>query len=225
MKIGLFGDSLTEGRPGVSFVKLLKERFPLHDFDNQGKPGETIKSLYARFAKDPITSSYDLSFLWIGVNDVYSKLLKVQAQPPVSDHEEFKELFEKYLTILSLHSKRVIVVTPALIGEQTDNEQNRELQELSFVIQFITSKHSSVELLNMHEVFKEHLSRGSSSDFINTNVLSIMKDALFYTNQSKIDQLSSKRGLRYTLDGIHLNSKGALIAADEYAKFIDHYTI
>lgn len=221
MRIGLFGDSLTEGRPGVSFVKLLKERYPQHEFDNQGKPGETIKSLDVRFSKEPLTSSYDLSFLWIGVNDVYSKLLKVKAQPPVSDHEEFREYYEKHLSLLSFHSKRVIAVTPALIGEQADNETNKELQELSFLIQFITSKHKNVDCLNMYEVFKEHLSVGASSDFINTNVLSIMKDALFYKNHSKIDQLSAKRGLRYTLDGIHLNSKGALIAANEYARLID----
>ncbi|WP_175989177.1 GDSL-type esterase/lipase family protein [Bacillus sp. Marseille-Q1617] len=224
MKIGLFGDSLTEGRPGVSFVKLLKERFPQDDFDNQGKPGETLKSLYARLVKEPVTSDYDLSFLWIGVNDVYSKLLKVQAKTPVSDHEEFRELFEKLISLLSLHSERVIAVTPALIGEQTENEHNRELHELSFVIQIITSKHTSVDLLNMHEVFKEHFSGGSSSDFINTRVLSIMKDALFYKNINKIDRLSAKRGLRFTLDVIHLNSKGALIAADEYAKLIEQYT-
>ena len=28
MKIALIGDSLTEGRPGVSFANILKERFP-----------------------------------------------------------------------------------------------------------------------------------------------------------------------------------------------------
>ena len=48
MKIALMGDSLTEGRPGVSFHTILEDRFPNITFVNLGKPGETVKSLYTR---------------------------------------------------------------------------------------------------------------------------------------------------------------------------------
>lgn len=44
MKIALFGDSLTEGRPGVSYFNILKKKFPNITFVNLGKPGETVKS-------------------------------------------------------------------------------------------------------------------------------------------------------------------------------------
>ena len=73
MKVGLIGDSLTEGRPGVSFYDLLKHQYPHISFDNLGNPGETITSLFTRLEKMPLQSSYDLLILWIGVNDVYSK--------------------------------------------------------------------------------------------------------------------------------------------------------
>ena len=76
MKIALIGDSLTEGRPGVSFANMLKERFPKDSFVNLGKPGETVKSLYSRLTKTGLDDDFDLAFLWIGTNDVYSKLLK-----------------------------------------------------------------------------------------------------------------------------------------------------
>ncbi|MDZ5610845.1 hypothetical protein U2I54_28710 [Bacillus pseudomycoides] len=48
MKIALFGESLTEGRPGISFCKILRGQFPNDTFYNLGKPGETVTSLYNR---------------------------------------------------------------------------------------------------------------------------------------------------------------------------------
>ncbi|WP_246521645.1 MULTISPECIES: hypothetical protein [Ornithinibacillus] len=37
MKVGLIGDSLTEGRPGVSFITILEGKHPSISFANLGK--------------------------------------------------------------------------------------------------------------------------------------------------------------------------------------------
>lgn len=96
MKIGLIGDSLTEGRPGVSFINILKDRYPNMTLVNLGKPGESVKSLHTRLTKTKLDADYDLSFLWIGVNDVYSKLLTVQAsllQKTIGNFRSFSTKF------------------------------------------------------------------------------------------------------------------------------------
>ena len=49
----------------------------------------------------------------------------------------------------------------------------------------------------------------------------VMKDVLFYRKPICIDKLSKKRGLHLTLDGIHLNSNGAAMVAEEYASMIE----
>ncbi|MGE6752909.1 GDSL-type esterase/lipase family protein [Rossellomorea sp. NPDC071047] len=221
MKIGLIGDSLTEGRPGVSFVSFLQKKFPNYLFDNLGKPGETVKSLNNRLTNNPLQKNYDLTFLWIGVNDVYSKLLKIQSQPVVKDHDEFKDYYRNILKNISSSTRYTIAVSPAIIGERLDNEFNMELKELSFIIQFITGNNPSIHFLNMQEVFLQHLSTGDSSNFINTSIFSIMKDALFYKSPPRIDHLSNKRGLKYTIDGIHLNSHGAMIVAEIYGEYVE----
>ncbi|MGD6847785.1 GDSL-type esterase/lipase family protein [Rossellomorea aquimaris] len=221
MKIGLIGDSLTEGRPGVSFVSFLQKKFPNYRFDNLGKPGETVKSLHTRLTNSPLQKNYDLTFLWIGVNDVYSKLLKIQSQPVVKDHDEFKDYYRNILNNITSSSRYTIAVSPAIIGEDLDNEFNLELRDLSYIIQFITGKHSSIHFLDMNEVFLQLLSTGDRSNFINTSILNIMKDALFYKSPPRIDHLSFKRGLRYTIDGIHLNSHGATIVAEKYGAYIE----
>ncbi|QQZ07640.1 GDSL-type esterase/lipase family protein [Heyndrickxia vini] len=223
MKIALIGDSLTEGRPGVSFFNILKKKFPDITFVNLGKPGESVKSLYTRLIKTKLDIDYDLSFLWIGVNDVYSKLLSVQAQPVAKDHDEFKDCYEKVLGLVLGSSKKVVAVTPALVGENTDNAPNNEITELNDLIQSIISKQTNVSFLDIQSVFLSHLSKVSSSDYISTKVMRVMMDVLFYRKPSRIDRLSKERGLHLTLDGIHLNSAGAQIVAETYASEIERF--
>lgn len=221
MKVALIGDSLTDGRPGVSFSNFLKEKYPNITFVNLGKSGETVKSLHTHLTKTQLDTDYDLAFLWIGVNDVYSKLLKVQAQPIAKDHEEFRAYFTQVFEIILHSAKHVVAVTPAVVGETTTNEANNELRDLSAIIQTIAHKHPNSSFLNLQSVFEKHLSKVNSSEYIGTSVMSVMKAVFFYKNPTKIDQLSQKRGLHLTLDGIHLNSSGARIVADEYASFIE----
>ncbi|MEI3607713.1 SGNH/GDSL hydrolase family protein [Pseudogracilibacillus sp. SE30717A] len=224
MKIALIGDSLTEGRPGVSFINILKEKLSYMTFVNLGNPGETVKSLYTRLLKTKLDSDYDLSFLWIGVNDVYSKLLSVQAQPVAKDHDEFKEYYEKVLELVLESSKKVVTVTPALVGENMNNTSNKEIKELNTLIQSITHKHANVSFLDVQSVFTSHLSKDITSDYISTKVMRVMMDVLFYKKTSRIDKLSKERGLHFTLDGIHLNSAGAQIVAEVYATEIKRLT-
>ncbi|MDW0117714.1 GDSL-type esterase/lipase family protein [Sporosarcina thermotolerans] len=220
MKVGLVGDSLTEGRPGVSFSKILQKQYPHLTFDNLGKPGETVRSLHDRLIKTPIDSDYDLIFLWIGVNDVYSKLLKVQAQPVSRDLEEFKDVFQKVVEVVLHSSKQVVTVSPALAGENLNSKPTNDLEVLTEAIQLISSNYPQVEFLDLQSVFREHLKKVTSSDYLNTKVMRVMIDALFYKDPIRIDRLSNKRGLHYTLDGIHLNSRGAALVAEEYARLI-----
>ncbi|THE09112.1 SGNH/GDSL hydrolase family protein [Bacillus timonensis] len=219
MKIGLVGDSLTEGRPGVSFVNILKENYSTISFDNLGKPGETVKSLHTRLTKTKL--DYDLIFLWIGVNDVYSKLLRVQAQPVANDPEEFREYYNIVLEIVTASSIHVVTVSPALVGETLQNESNKEIKKLSSIIESLSKSHVNVSFLDMHSAFEKHLSKVTSSDYVNIKVMRVMLDVLFYKNPSSIDRISKKRGLHFTLDGIHLNSAGAALVADEYSTMID----
>ncbi|PFE07736.1 GDSL family lipase [Bacillus cereus] len=221
MKIGLIGDSLTEGRPGVSFVNILIEKYPGMTFINLGKPGESVKSLHTRLSKIKLESNYDLTFLWIGVNDVYSKLLKAQAQPVAEDHREFSDYFSKVLDIVIRSSKHVVVVSPAIVGENIKNPSNCELRDLSSIIENISNQYPNVSFLDMQFVFEKRLANVHSSDYISTSVMTVLKDVFFYKNPARIERLSNKRGLHLTLDGIHLNNNGALIVAEEYASMMD----
>ena len=221
MKIALIGDSLTEGRPGVPFVNVLEGIFPNISFVNLGKPGESVKSLYNRLLTTKLEGDWELSFLWIGVNDVYSKLLRVQAQPVAKNLNEFKEYYEKVLELVTQSSKKVVAVTPAIVGENTSNTPNNEIKEINKLIHSIALKHPNVSYLDIHSVFLNHLSKVNSSDYMNIKVMRVMMDVLFYKKASKVDKISKERGLHLTMDGIHLNSMGAQMVAEMYASEIN----
>ncbi|WP_404350137.1 GDSL-type esterase/lipase family protein [Sutcliffiella horikoshii] len=222
MKIACIGDSLTEGRPGVSFFNILKKKYPDIKFVNLGKAGETVKSLHTRLSKNKLDQDYDLAFLWIGVNDIYSRLLKVQAQPITRNSEEFREFYEHVLELVMQSSKKVVLVSPALIGENI-NSSNRGLLNLSMIIKEISLEHKNTTFIDLHEAFTERLENLRTTDYLSTSVGRLVKDVFFYRRPKRVDRLAEERGLHLTLDGIHLNSKGANIVVDKYSQIIEGF--
>ncbi len=222
MKIACIGDSLTEGRPGVSFFNILKKKYPDIKFVNLGKAGETVKSLHTRLSKNKLDQDYDLAFLWIGVNDIYSRLLKVQAQPITRNSEEFREFYEHVLELVMQSSKKVVVVSPALIGENI-NSSNRGLLNLSMIIKEMSQEHKNTTFIDLHQAFTERLENLRTTDYLSTSVGRLVKDVFFYRSPRRVDRLAEERGLHLTLDGIHLNSKGANIVVDKYSQIIEGF--
>lgn len=102
-----------------------------------------------------------------------------------------------------------------------DSPSNMEIKELAKMVDSIASSYMDISVLDMQQIFSKHLANLECSDYISTNVMTIMKDALFVKKIPRIDKLSKERGLYFTLDGVHMNSKGAEIVADAYGSVID----
>jgi lysophospholipase L1-like esterase len=70
MRIAFLGDSLTEGRPGESFLTRLRRLLPGHELLNYGRAGDTIPALLWRMEHTRL-EPVDLAFVWIGTNDAF----------------------------------------------------------------------------------------------------------------------------------------------------------
>jgi len=70
MRIAFLGDSLTEGRPGESFLARLRTLLPGDELLNHGRAGDTVPALLARCQHSPV-ERVDLAVVWIGVNDAF----------------------------------------------------------------------------------------------------------------------------------------------------------
>ena len=70
MRIAFLGDSLTEGRPGESFLTRLRVLLPGDELLNHGRAGDTVPALLARLENTALPP-VDLAVVWIGVNDAF----------------------------------------------------------------------------------------------------------------------------------------------------------
>ena len=226
MRIAFFGDSLTFGVPGVSFLKLLEKKFPKHELLNYGQGGDTVISLMRRIQKLP-AQTYDMAFLWVGVNDelvhaswTYPLLKKLRKQPWAKDLKEFEEYYRRLIGLIKPQSLRLIAVTPLLIGERVENPWNRNLARMAALIKKISEEYPEVECIDIREEIVPQLEGKEVSAFFPRSVMRILRDIAKFKTSREVDAESKNRKLYFTLDGVHLNQRGAETAAGLFAQAI-----
>ncbi|MBN1811366.1 MAG: SGNH/GDSL hydrolase family protein [Anaerolineae bacterium] len=228
MKIAFTGDSLTKGIPGSSYFAILRKRLPQHQLINLGRGNDTVVSLYHRLARLRFDDeSFDLAFLWVGVNDVskegswiFRAGNALRRQPRSQSPDEFRAYYQKTLALLCRHARRVIAVAPLMKGEAIDSEWNRQIDVLANIIERLAPHHGSVEYLDLRPAFYAELADRQTSDYLQENPLRIALDILTLWSDAQVDRRAAKRGLHFTLDGVHLNSAGAEIVADMFSKAV-----
>jgi len=222
MKITFHGDSLTAGRPGVSFFPALEAMLPGDQLINDGKGGETVISLYRRIARDARCDPVDIAVLWVGVNDVlatvtgsHSVLKRLMRQPRARDHTQFRDTYRRILQLLGKRATSVLAVSPLLIGEDLENPWNEELASLCEIIASVCVSFDNVQYLDLRARAAEQLKEKQASGYLPVSVTSIACEALLLRTSSRVDRVARRRGLSLTLDGVHLNSTGAAVIAQE----------
>jgi lysophospholipase L1-like esterase len=227
MRIAFFGDSLTSGVPGSSYVAILRERFPNDTLLNFGKGNDTVVGLYRRISAMPFDKPLDIAFLWIGVNDVpqtdrwpYRAFHTLLAQRRARNMDEFRSYFRATLNLLCDRAGRVIAASPALKGENLENHWNRRLADLAGLIKDVTAGCDRAAFLDLRAIFARELAGWPGSDHVPKNPLRVLLDALTLRTDRQIDAEARERGLHLTLDGVHLNSAGAKLVAEEFAAAI-----
>ena len=228
MKVAFFGDSLTEGFPGVAYFSLLKKIFPDFELFNYGKGGDTVISLLKRLEKLTFPEPFDIAFLWVGVNDVFVKtswtypiIKTLRRQPWAKNRETFGICYRKLLHFLLPKAERLFTVSPLLIGEDLNNPWNRELEELSRIIAELSHEHESCIHIDLREVFISRIDSKSVSPYVPKSFLRILRDATAFKTAEAIAEEASRRGLFLTLDGVHLNGAGAALVAEAFALAIE----
>lgn len=228
MNIVFLGDSLTQGSIGVSYVDILEKRFPQHHMINYGKNGDTVTSHYHR-AKKLSFDDVDTAFVWIGTNDVlvhvswsYPIIKTFFLQPWTKTCGTFTACYKKILEMLVPQIKKIFVVSPVFIGEDLHNQWNAKLEELAKGIRLFATSYNAVEYVDLRTTFEKKLAQKQISPYIINGSITPIFDEIFLKNPEKIDQKSHERGLHFTLDGVHFNSTGAQVVAEEFERCIKH---
>ncbi len=227
MRIGFFGDSLTEGLPGVPYVDILRKRFPTDELLNLGRAGDSVVGTHERVLSLNGADRFDLAFVWTGVNDVLARISwaspitrRLLGEPWADSHEEFVEQYRELLVALSPHAARIVAVAPLFIGEDLANPWNQVLDTLAREIEALCADFDRVEFLSLRPLMPDVGSGWCASPFIEKHGLGTVWEAIALRDPEDVDRVASERGLYYTVDGIHLNTRGAKAVAAAFEERI-----
>ena len=159
-KVVFFGDSITQAgaRPGGYIVKMkeaLAQKGLASNYDliGAGIGGNKIYDLYLRMEDDVLSANPDIVYIWVGVNDVWHKA----SFGTGTDPDKFEKFYTAIINKLLDRHIRVILCTPAVIGEKTDftNQQDGDLNAYSQIIRNLAQKwHCG--LIDLREIFHNY---------------------------------------------------------------------
>ncbi len=196
-KIVFFGDSITAAgiQPG-GYIKLMDSlilqegQSANYELAGAGVGGDKIYDLYLRMEEDVLKQNPDIVVMYIGVNDVWHKA----SSGTGTDYNKFGKFYEAVVHKLQAAGIKVIVCTPAVIGERTDhsNQQDGDLNLYSNWIRNYSAK-NNLPLVDLRKGFIEY--------------------------NLKNNPQNKESGI-LTTDRVHLTHAGNLFVAEEMWKVI-----
>ena len=194
-RIIFFGDSITEfaSRPG-GYISDLQQMLGKNKMDdkyeliNAGISSNKIYDLYFRLDEDVLSKNPDIVVIFIGVNDVWHK----RSMGTGTDADKFQKFYNAILTKLLDKKIRVILCTPASIGEQDLNPSDEDLDKYCDIVRAVAS-YNNAGLVDLRKAFTAY-ERQNNPRNQSTGIL--------------------------TIDGVHLNETGNQLVAEEMWKVI-----
>ncbi len=190
-RVVFFGDSITEAgvRPGGYITKIGESltatgKSDQYELIGKGIGGNKVYDLLLRLESDVLDQHPDIVVMYVGVNDVWHKRLFGTG----TDADKFPKFYEAMIKKIKATGAKVILCTPACIGEKTDctNAQDGELNQYSQIIRDLADRNDCA-LCDLRAAFQTYQQR-HNPDNLDKNIL--------------------------TTDGVHLNDAGNKLVAD-----------
>jgi lysophospholipase L1-like esterase len=139
---------------------------------------------------DVLVKKPNIVVIYIGVNDVWHK----QSSGTGTDADKFEKFYSAIITRLKQENIKVVLCTPAAIGEKTDfsNQQDGDINKYSNIIRSLAKK-NGLPLVDLREAFLEYNLRNNPEN--------------------------KEQGI-LTTDRVHLNETGNKFVAEEMLKVL-----
>jgi lysophospholipase L1-like esterase len=190
-----FGDSITQAavEPG-GYITLMQhwldsaKRTSDYQLTGAGISGNKVYDLYLRLEDDVLAKKPDIVFVYIGVNDVWHKA----SMGTGTDIDKFEKFYVALIKKMQSQNIRVILCTPATIGERYDNtnQQDGDMNAYSNVIRKLSAD-MNCQLVDLRKAFMDY--------------------------EMKNNTANAERGI-LTSDRVHLNPEGSKLVAAEMMK-------
>jgi lysophospholipase L1-like esterase len=196
-KILFFGDSITQqGMNAGGYIKRIDSIIKAEGLNEKyetigaGISGNKVYDLYLRIEEDVLAKSPNIVVIYIGVNDVWHKA----SAGTGTDYDKFGKFYQAMVRKLQASNIRIILCTPAVIGEKTDfsNQQDGDLNQYSNWIRSFAAQ-NNLPLVDLRNIFHQY-NLANNKDNVEKGIL--------------------------TVDRVHLNPKGNELVAEEMWKVI-----
>jgi isoamyl acetate esterase len=190
-RVVFFGDSITQmGVDKGGYIDRLKNdlqkngKADNYELIGAGIGGNKVYDLYLRMPEDVLDKDPNTVVIWEGVNDVWHKIYGTG-----TDLDKYEKFYVAIIKKLQERNIKVIVTTPAVIGEKYDgsNAQDKDLDLFSDVIRKL-AKTYNCKLVDLRKIFIQ------------------------YEKDHNPD--NKEQGI-LTTDRVHLNDVGNQLVADE----------
>jgi len=225
------GASIVYGSDSFNFVDLLKERLAPRGFRfvNAGVNGDLAYSVLQRL--DAVTRVQpDFVVILVGTNDVMSTMseraerryVRAKGLPQRPTLNWYRENLEAIVSTLQQRTGAKIALSSLpVLGEDLTSEPNRIIGRYNDAIKGVTEKYR-VAFLPVYEAQAEYLRSAQRAPGRPFRGFGLMWKAILrhrVLGQS-FDKISEKNGFLLTIEGIHMNSKGGTIIADQVEAFL-----
>ncbi len=196
-KIVFFGDSITElGAKPNGYIRVIEglihneDKVAQYELIGKGISGNKVYDLYLRMEDDVLKLQPDIVVVYIGVNDIWHKSVMGTG----TDYDKFGKFYTALVKKLQISGAKVILCTPAVIGERYDNSnpQDGELNHYSNWIRKYAGE-NNIPLVDLRSIF---------------------------LNYSKVNNPKNLDSKILTYDRVHLNDEGNKVVAEAMWKVI-----
>jgi lysophospholipase L1-like esterase len=233
--IHLFGDSISSGNIGMSLPWAIEQSFGIN-MSVHAVDGDTMRGVTARALRYVKKHPADTLILECGSNDLllphflqsgdagrkqFAGQLIHSSSRPAEDIDEFVEEYTSTLRELAFIVNDIALTSIPILGEQLDTPIQQKRREYNHRLKLM-ARQLGLQFINLAKPLEELVrTGGSQSDYFFESTDNFTRDARFIAGDpSKADKLSSERGLHATIDGVHLNARGAEAAASAFKEFI-----
>ena len=238
MIVACLGSSSTAGRgQAFDWIGELKRR-PSNQrvrFYNFGVGGDLAYNALERLP-EVVTCRPDKVVVWIGGNDVLAlvsakmrRFLRLSKRLPCAPSPDwFRENIQKIAHRLKAETRASVgLCSLPPIGEDPESadpfqsELNRRIEEYSVIIREV-AKQTTCAYLGIYEALLAQMRVSPGRALTSFRFLPFYRDAFRVLVLKKSpDEVARINGWRFHTDGVHLNSRGAMIAAELVQEFID----
>jgi lysophospholipase L1-like esterase len=226
-----FGDSITEGTIGASYIDILRQRLPacVHVV-NAGVNGDTTLNLLRRVERDVVRRRPDLVVIMVGLNDIATAYGELASWPyyraikrvgGALTPQRFARAYRRLIATLRERTGAILALcTLTTIGEEPGASVQPFVDAYSNIIRALAHQ-ECLPLIDVRAAFCDAIAANPYDGPPYHIWTPLLDSSAIRLRGQSYETLAARRGYRLLCDGVHLSHAGAELVAETMLPMLD----